>query len=77
MKYKIKLFNTCDGESLDCELETTKTLKSFKKAYYEIRDDWFKENYADSLFEYLVEKLEKRGYILYESDSHCDLKLDF
>ena len=41
---------------------TTKTAKKFKKDYLKVRNNWFEEEFPDTLDNYLVEHLEKLGY---------------
>jgi len=75
--YSIRLVNTDNGEITLCEVETTKTLKQFEKAYNQIRNKWLKNCVGlPCLMEYLHDELYIKGFSLYEQAKQ-DLELDF
>lgn len=76
--YRIRLNNADEnGYSIICELTTAKTLREFEEEYIKIRKQWFYEDSPDCLFDYLCEKLNEKGFELYEIEEPFDLEIVF
>jgi len=71
----IQLIDSDDESVKLFQLETQRTLKQFEKAYKKFRNNWYKEETPDCLFDYLMERLDDMGFYLYEIKT--DLSLDF
>ena len=62
-KFNFKLYDSEKDEIVgEIGVTTTKTQKQFMKDYEEVREQWYEETYPDSLDNYIVEKLEEKGY---------------